>query len=65
MSDLTNLIFLSTAFFIGLVMYTMFLIIVYRLFIREPEEDISIEVSPDEKPLEEQVDNMEEIAIDV
>jgi len=59
-----NFLFISFAFNFGLILYTLFLVLIYRFFLREKPEQKS-EYVMDEIPAAEATAQMEEIPIDV
>jgi hypothetical protein len=59
-----NFLFISFAFNFGLILYTLFLVLIYRFFLREKPEEKSDYVM-DEIPASEATAEMEEIPIDV
>ena len=64
MSAVGNFLFVAFAVNFGLILYTLFLIVAYRIFLKESPADTTEPVL-DEVPIEETVQNMEEIPIDV
>lgn len=63
-SVLGNLLFLSLAFALGLVWFTLFLVIIYRLFFKETSEK-GTEMTVDEVPIDQETVEMEEIPLEI
>ena len=63
-SLLGNLLFLSLAFALGLVWFTVFLVIIYRIFFKETSEEES-EMTVDEVPIDQETVQMEEIPLEI
>lgn len=63
MSDIGNLVFLALAFALGMLFYTLFVISLYYVFMRESPEE-TVDVVPDKQTVDEATAEMEEISID-
>jgi hypothetical protein len=64
MTALGNFLFLSLAMSFGMMLYTLFLVVLYHLFLRE-RSDETHEITPDEVTIDERTADMEEVKIDV
>lgn len=59
----SQLIFMSLAFYLGLVMFTITLIVGYKVFLKE--SDVEQENEYDNTSIEEKTDDLEKIDIDL
>lgn len=63
-SVLGNLLFLSFAFSLGLIWFTLFLVAVYKIFFKESSDETS-EMTVDEVPIDQETVQMEEIPLEI
>ena len=63
-SVLGNLLFLSFAFSLGLIWYTVFLVCIYKIFFRESMNE-KTEMTVDEVPIDQETNAMEEIPLEL
>lgn len=61
---LGNLLFLSLAFSLGLIWFTLFLVVVYKIFFKESSDETS-EMTVDEVPIDQETVQMEEIPLEI
>ena len=63
-SVLGNLLFLSLAFSLGLIWFTLFLVVVYKIFFKESSDETS-EMTVDEVPIDQETVEMEEVPLEI
>jgi len=64
MTIVGNFFFLSLAFSFGLMLYTLFIVLMYRIFFKE-KTDETHEITPEEVTIDERTADMEEINIEL